>query len=66
MIISLHHDDITSYFEKISNHKPLANQYNRKKKPFQQNQEIEKKFRKITEMLDQILLFAVTLTKIYK
>lgn len=52
MMISLHHDEITSYFEKISNHKPLANQYNRKKKPFQQNQEIEKKFRKITKMLD--------------
>ena len=44
MIISLHHDEITSYFEKISNRKPLANQYNRKKNPFQQNQEIEKKF----------------------
>ena len=34
MIISLHHDEITSYFEKINNRKPLANQYNRKKKTF--------------------------------
>ena len=34
MATGLHHDEITSYLEKISNHKPLANQYNRKKNIF--------------------------------
>ena len=34
MITGLHHDEITSYLEKISNHKPLASQYNRKKETF--------------------------------
>ena len=27
MITGLHHDEINNYLERISNHKPLANQY---------------------------------------